>query len=44
MAARRPDAVAAYLDRETDSLPAVAVRETRIKLTTGTKSGKRRGG
>ncbi|MDO8321701.1 MAG: DNA alkylation repair protein [Phenylobacterium sp.] len=44
MAARRPDAVAAYLDREADSLPAVAVRETRIKLTTGTKSGKRRGG
>lgn len=43
MAGRRPDAVAAYLAREAGSLPTVAVRETKIKLATGTKSGKRRG-
>lgn len=43
MAGRRPQAVAAYLAREAGSLPAVAVRETQVKLATGTKSGKRRG-
>ncbi len=34
------DEVAAYLDREAASLPAIAVRETRAKLVTGRKSGK----
>ncbi|HEY2707140.1 MAG TPA: DNA alkylation repair protein [Caulobacteraceae bacterium] len=42
MAARRGPEVAAYLDREAATLPAIAVRETRTKLTTGTKSGKSR--
>ncbi|HEY2047742.1 MAG TPA: DNA alkylation repair protein [Caulobacteraceae bacterium] len=32
-----------YLAREADRLPKVAVRETRIKLATGTKSGRSRG-
>lgn len=33
-------AVVAYLQKNEKSLPAIAVRETRTKLTTGTKSGK----
>jgi 3-methyladenine DNA glycosylase AlkD len=33
-------AVAAYLDANAASLPAIAVRETRTKLRTGTKSGR----
>jgi 3-methyladenine DNA glycosylase AlkD len=40
MAPRHADAVAAYLDRERATLPAIAVRETRTKLQTGTKSGR----
>ena len=32
-----PDQVAAFVDRHTGRLPAVAVRETRAKLATGTK-------
>lgn len=40
---RCPDRVAALLDRHAAALPAVAVRETRHKLATGTKSGKRSG-
>jgi 3-methyladenine DNA glycosylase AlkD len=40
MAARHGPAVAAYLDASAGSLPAVAVRETRTKLRTGTKSGR----
>jgi 3-methyladenine DNA glycosylase AlkD len=39
---RHQGAVAAYLDANASSLPAIAVRETRTKLRTGTKSGKRR--
>jgi len=35
-------AVAAYLDANAATLPAVAVRETRTKLRTGTKSGRAR--
>ena len=38
LAARHPREVAAYLDREIASLPALAVRETRTKLATGRKS------
>jgi hypothetical protein len=34
--------VAAYLDANAGSLPAIAARETRIKLATGTKSGRSR--
>ncbi|HXQ15405.1 MAG TPA: DNA alkylation repair protein [Caulobacteraceae bacterium] len=41
MATHHGAAVAAYLDAESDSLPAIAVRETRTKLRTGTKSGRR---
>jgi 3-methyladenine DNA glycosylase AlkD len=40
MAARHRGAVAAYLEAEAASLPAIAVRETRTKLRTGTKSGR----
>ena len=40
MAGRHGAAVAAYLDAEAATLPAVAVRETRTKLKTGTKSGR----
>jgi 3-methyladenine DNA glycosylase AlkD len=40
MAAHHGAAVSDYLDREAASLPAVAVRETRTKLRTGTKSGR----
>ncbi len=35
------DAVVAYLAANEASLPAIAVRETRTKLTTGTKSGRK---
>jgi 3-methyladenine DNA glycosylase AlkD len=42
MAARHGPAVAAYLDAKAASLPAIAVRETRTKLRTGTKSGRSR--
>lgn len=34
------DAVAVYLDANAATLPAIAVRETRTKLKTGTKSGR----
>ncbi|HEX4195943.1 MAG TPA: DNA alkylation repair protein [Caulobacteraceae bacterium] len=37
---RHRDAVAAYLDANQATLPAIAVRETRTKLKTGTKSGR----
>lgn len=40
MAARHGEAVSAYLDAKAGSLPAIAVRETRTKLRTGTKSGR----
>jgi 3-methyladenine DNA glycosylase AlkD len=40
MAGRHAGAVGAYLDANAASLPAVAVRETRTKLRTGTKSGR----
>lgn len=40
LTARHGEAVARYLDAHADSLPAVAVRETRVKLATGTKSGR----
>jgi 3-methyladenine DNA glycosylase AlkD len=40
MAAHHGAAVAAYLDANAATLPAVAVRETRTKLRTGTKSGR----
>jgi 3-methyladenine DNA glycosylase AlkD len=40
MAARHGPAVAAYLDAHAASLPAIAVRGTRTKLRTGTKSGR----
>ena len=42
MAVRHGPGVAAYLDAEAASLPAIAVRETRTKLRTGTKSGRAR--
>jgi 3-methyladenine DNA glycosylase AlkD len=42
MAARHGPAVAAYVEAEAASLPAIAVRETRTKLRTGTKSGRSR--
>jgi 3-methyladenine DNA glycosylase AlkD len=38
---RHRDAVVAYLDANADSLPAIAIRETRTKLKTGTKSGRK---
>jgi 3-methyladenine DNA glycosylase AlkD len=37
-----PAQVATFVDRHQDRLPAVAVRETRAKLATGTKTGGRR--
>jgi len=40
MAARHHDAVTGYVDANAGSLPAIAVRETRTKLRTGTKSGR----
>jgi len=40
MSARHGPAVAAYLDANAHSLPAIAVRETRAKLRSGTKSGR----
>ncbi len=40
MAARHGPQVGAYLDTAAASLPAIAVRETRTKLRTGTKSGR----
>ncbi len=42
MAGRHGPAVAAYLEANAASLPAIAVRETRVKLATGTKSGRSR--
>jgi 3-methyladenine DNA glycosylase AlkD len=42
MAPRHGPAVAAYLKANAASLPAIAVRETRVKLATGTKSGRSR--
>jgi 3-methyladenine DNA glycosylase AlkD len=41
LTARHAKAVKDYLDRNLVSLPAIAVRETRAKLATGTKSGRR---
>jgi 3-methyladenine DNA glycosylase AlkD len=38
---RHREAVAAYLERNAAVLPAIALRETRTKLATGTKSGRR---
>ena len=38
---QQPAEVAAYLDAEGPSLPAIAVRETRIKLATGRKTPRR---
>jgi 3-methyladenine DNA glycosylase AlkD len=43
MAVRHGAAVGAYLEAEAAALPAVAVRETRTKLRTGTKSGRSAG-
>jgi 3-methyladenine DNA glycosylase AlkD len=40
MAPRHGAAVAAYLGANAASLPAIAVRETRTKLATGTKTGR----
>jgi 3-methyladenine DNA glycosylase AlkD len=40
LATRRPAEVAAYLDAHAAALPAIAVRETRKKLESGTKSGR----
>ncbi len=42
MALRHGPAVTAYLEANAASLPAIAVRETRTKLATGTKSGRSR--
>lgn len=42
MAIRHASAVAAYVEANAASLPAIAVRETRVKLATGTKSGRSR--
>ncbi len=42
MATRHGAAVAAYLEANAASLPAIAVRETRTKLVTGTKTGRTR--
>ncbi|MFI4973194.1 MAG: DNA alkylation repair protein [Caulobacterales bacterium] len=42
MTGRHGAAVAAYLDANPGSLPAIAVRETRVKLATGVKSGRPR--
>jgi 3-methyladenine DNA glycosylase AlkD len=43
LAAQHPDKVARYLDAQGPTLPAIAVRETRIKLTTGRKTPRRAG-
>ena len=40
MVDRRADDVARYLDRNEATLPKIAIRETRTKLRTGTKSGR----
>jgi 3-methyladenine DNA glycosylase AlkD len=40
MVDKRADDVARYLDRNEATLPKIAVRETRTKLRTGTKSGR----
>jgi 3-methyladenine DNA glycosylase AlkD len=42
MAIQHGAAVAAYLEANAASLPAIAVRETRTKLATGTKTGRAR--
>ena len=42
MAGRHGPAVTAYLEANAATLPAIAVRETRTKLQTGTKSGRTR--
>jgi 3-methyladenine DNA glycosylase AlkD len=42
MSGRRAAEVAAYVEANRASLPAIAVRETRTKLATGTKSGRSR--
>lgn len=42
MAPRHGPAVAAYLEANAAMLPAIAVRETRTKLATGTKTGRSR--
>jgi 3-methyladenine DNA glycosylase AlkD len=42
MAPRHAPVVADYLEANAASLPAIAVRETRVKLATGTKSGRSR--
>ena len=42
MATRHGPAVGAYLEVQAASLPAIAVREARTKLRTGTKSGRAR--
>ena len=42
MAPRHGPAVGAYLEANAASLPAIAVRETRTKLATGTKTGRTR--
>ena len=39
---RHKDAVAAYIAANEDALPKIAIRETRTKLKTGTKSGRTR--
>ena len=41
LTARHADTVRAYLERNAAGLPAIALRETRAKLATGTKSGRR---
>ncbi len=41
MSEQHPAEVIRYLDAEGPTLPAIAVRETRIKLATGRKSGTR---
>ena len=43
LADRHSSAVAAYVAAKAASLPAIAVRETKTKLATGTKSGRRTG-
>ncbi|MFI4933276.1 MAG: DNA alkylation repair protein [Caulobacterales bacterium] len=40
MAAQDPDTVSRFLDDQGPTLPAIAVRETRVKIRTGTKSGR----
>ncbi len=43
LAARHGPEVESYLEAHAATLPAIAVREARVKLATGTKSGRRRG-